>query len=90
MLVTAPGISQIDRGEWSSSWFWSFTPAALERLFAESFGKDNVLVEHHGNVFAATAFLQGLALEEVETAKLDHLDKSYPVIAAVRARKRSS
>lgn len=88
VLVTAPGISQIDRGEWGRSWFWSFTPAALERLFTECFGRDEVLVEHHGNVFAATAFLQGLAVGEVETAKLDHLDRSYPVIVAVRARKR--
>lgn len=87
VLVTAPGISQIDRGEWSKSWYWSFTPAALERLFGEVFGRDQVLVEHHGNVFAATAFLQGLALEEVDRARLDPLDKAYPVIVAVRARK---
>ena len=88
MLVTAPGISQIDRGEWGSSWFWSFTTAALERLFEECFGPDDVMVERHGNVFAATAFLQGLAVEEVDTAKLDPIDKSYPVIVAVRARKK--
>jgi glycosyltransferase involved in cell wall biosynthesis/SAM-dependent methyltransferase len=88
VLVTAPGISQIDRGEWGSSWFWSFTPASLERLFGETFGPDNVLTEHHGNVFAATAFLQGLAIEDVDTAKLDPLDRAYPVIVAVRARKR--
>ena len=87
VLVTAPGISQIDRGEWSSSWFWSFTPSSLQRLFADCFGAD-VLVEHHGNVFAATTFLQGLAVEEVDTKKLDPLDRSYPVIVAVRARKR--
>jgi glycosyltransferase involved in cell wall biosynthesis len=89
VLVTAPGISQIDRGEWGSSWFWSFTHTSLERVFAESFGRDEVLVEHHGNVFAATAFLQGLAVEEVDTAKLDPIDRSYPVLVAVRARKRS-
>jgi SAM-dependent methyltransferase len=87
-LVTAPGISQIDRGEWGASWYWSFTPAALERLFGEVFGRGEVLVEHHGNVFAATAFLQGLALEDVDMGKLDPLDKAYPVIVAVRARKR--
>jgi len=88
VLVTAPGISQIDRGEWGSSWFWSFTTESLSRLFHECFGPDDVIVEHYGNVFAATAFLQGLAVEEVDTAKLDPLDKSYQVIVAVRARKR--
>jgi SAM-dependent methyltransferase len=88
VLVTAPGISQVDRGEWGSSWFWSFTTESLSRLFAECFGADQVIVEHHGNVFAATAFLQGLAVEEVDTAKLDPLDKSYQVVVALRARKR--
>ncbi len=90
VLVTAPGISQIDRGEWGNSWFWSFTPAGLERLFTDCFGREDTIVEHHGNVFAATAFLQGLAVEEVETKKLDHIDRSYPVIVGVRARKRRS
>jgi glycosyltransferase involved in cell wall biosynthesis len=88
VLVTAPGISQIDRGEWGASWFWSFTTTSLKRLFAECFGPGGVLVEHHGNVFAATAFLQGVALEEVEASQLDPLDQAYPVIVAVRARKR--
>lgn len=88
VLVTAPGISQIDRGEWADSWFWSFTPLSLGRLFEVCFGREELLVEHHGNVFAATAFLQGLAVEEVDTAKLDPLDRAYPVIVAARARKR--
>ena len=30
VLVTAPGISQIDRGEWGASWFWSFTTTSLK------------------------------------------------------------
>ena len=46
------------------------------------------MVEYYGNVFAATAFLQGLAVEEVDTSKLAPLDKSYQVIVAVRARKK--
>ena len=87
VLVTAPGISQIDRGEWGSSWFWSFTTESLSRLFKECFRPADVMVEHYGNVFAATAFLQGLAVEEVDTSKLAPLDKSYQVIVAVRARK---
>ena len=87
VLVTVPGISQIDRGEWGASWFWSFTTESLSRLLGECFGPDDVLVEHHGNVFAATAFLQGLAVEEIDAAMLDPLDRSYQVIVAARARK---
>jgi SAM-dependent methyltransferase len=87
VLVTAPGISQIDRGEWGSTWYWSFTAAALGRLFGETFGERSVMIEEYGNVFAATAFLQGLAVEELDTADLAPLDRAYPVIIALRARK---
>ncbi len=87
VLLTVPGISQIDRGTWGDTWFWSFTPASAMRLFSEVFGADNVRVEAHGNVFAATVFLQGLAVEEIDTAKLQINDASYPVVVAVRAQK---
>lgn len=87
VLVTAPGISQIDGGQWRNSWFWSFTPLVLERLFAEVFAADAVLVEQYGNVFAATAFLQGLAVEDVDISDLEPIDPSYPVIVGVRATK---
>lgn len=87
VLLTVPGISQIDRGEWGAGWYWSFTRASIQRLFSEIFGDEAVRVEQHGNVFAATAFLHGLALAEVDTAKLDVVDEAYPVIVAVRARK---
>ena len=36
------------------------------------------MVEHYGNVFAATAFLQGLAVEEVDTSKLDAARQVIP------------
>src|SRR5262249_60367493 len=54
VLLTVPGISQIDRGAWGDTWFWSLTRASAFRLFSEVFGADNVHVEAHGNVFAAT------------------------------------
>ena len=87
LLLTVPGISQIDRGEWGESWFWSLTRQSALRLFADVFGAENVETETFGNVFAATAFLQGLALEEVDRSMLDVADKSYPVIVTVRARR---
>jgi glycosyltransferase involved in cell wall biosynthesis len=87
LLVTAPGISQIDRGEWGPTWFWSFTPIALERMFSEIFGREGVMVRQYGNVFAATAFLQGLAVEDVDIADLEPIDWPYPVIIGLRARR---
>jgi glycosyltransferase involved in cell wall biosynthesis len=87
LLLTVPGISQVDRGEWGDTWFWSLTRQSALRLFAEVFGAANVEVESHGNVFAATAFLQGLALEEVDQSMLDVADPAYPVVVTVRARR---
>jgi hypothetical protein len=80
--VTAPGISQLESVE---SWHWSLTPLSATRLFVDRFGPDNVTVESHGNVLAATAFLFGLAAEELTPKELDHRDRDYPVTIAVRA-----
>jgi hypothetical protein len=87
LLLTCPGVSQVDRGDWGATWFWSITRPAAERMFADVFGAANVVVEARGNVYAAVCFLEGLALEEVDAAKLEVLDVSYPVVVTVRARK---
>ena len=88
VLATIPGISQIDLHDGPDAWFWAMTQSAARRLFAEAFGPAAVEVEQHGNVLAATAFLQGLALDEVPHASLDIVDPLYPVITGVRAWKR--
>jgi glycosyltransferase involved in cell wall biosynthesis len=87
LLLTCPGISKVDTGEWASTWFWSITRRAAERMFGDVFGGVNVAVETRGNVYAAVCFLEGLALEEVDAAKLDVFDGAYPVIVTVRASK---
>jgi SAM-dependent methyltransferase len=87
LLLTSPGITSVDRGDWGPTWYWSLTAQSARRLFGEVFDPENVAVEAHGNVYAATCFIQGLALEEVDRLKLDHNDASYPVIVTVRARK---
>lgn len=88
VLVTLPGISQIDPDYSDGTWYWGFTAASASRLFREAFHGGSVSVESHGNVFAAVSFLHGVALEEVLPAKLLVQDASYPVIVTVRARKR--
>jgi glycosyltransferase involved in cell wall biosynthesis/SAM-dependent methyltransferase len=88
LLLTVPGISQIDRHEWADDWCWAFTPIAIRRLFGKVFAGDALAIEAHGNVFAAIAYLTGAALEEVDTAKLDVRDSAYPVIVTLRAEKR--
>jgi SAM-dependent methyltransferase len=88
LLLTVPGISQIDRGDWSKTWYWALTVASVTRLLTEQFGPAEVFVESHGNVFAAVAFLEGVALEETPREKLLVEDEAYPVIVAARARKK--
>lgn len=88
VLATVPGISQIDAQDGPDKWFWSMTQTACRLSFARVFPADAVTVETHGNVYAATAFLQGLALEELDRAKLDVVDPLYPVISTIRAVKR--
>jgi glycosyltransferase involved in cell wall biosynthesis/SAM-dependent methyltransferase len=84
-LVTLAGVAAVDSGQFAQ--YWSFCRPAAMRLFADVFGADNVQVEEFGNVYAATCFLQGLALEEVEPTWLDQLDAKYPILVAVRARR---
>lgn len=86
LLATVPGISQISRcdaeryGE-----YWRFTTDSLQRLFGPVFGTD-LEIESFGNVMAATAFLQGIALEDLpDMSLLDAKDPDYQMLLTVRA-----
>jgi peptidoglycan/xylan/chitin deacetylase (PgdA/CDA1 family) len=57
----------------------------LGRLLEETLTDCDLQVESHGNVLAASAFLYGLALEELNREELDHHDADYDVILTVRA-----
>jgi SAM-dependent methyltransferase len=86
LLLTVPGISQIspfDRDRWGEH--WRFMPQALVRLLAPRFVAARTEVRAHGNVLAATAFLQGLACEDLTGEELDHFDDRYPMLVTARA-----
>jgi glycosyltransferase involved in cell wall biosynthesis/SAM-dependent methyltransferase len=85
LLLTVPGVSQISQDPWRESWHWGFTSLAIRRLLEEAFPATLVDVEAHGNVLAATAFLQGIAVEELEPAELDHHDAQYEMLITARA-----
>lgn len=88
LLATVSGISQISRYD-AERWgdYWRFTSASVEKLFAPVFGAD-VEVQTYGNVLAATAFLQGVAVEDLPDATLlDRQDPDYQLIITVVARK---
>jgi len=90
LLATVPGISQISRydadryGE-----YWRFTTDSINKLFMPVFGEE-VEVVSFGNVLSSTAFLQGVALEELpDPSLLDKTDQDYPMIITIVARKKA-
>ncbi|MGX9147962.1 methyltransferase domain-containing protein [Mesorhizobium sp. 128a] len=85
VLATVPGITPIDAHDGPEKWFWAMTQSAARRLFEERFGRARVVTEQFGNVLAATAFLQGMAFEEIDRSDLDVVDPLYPVITGIRA-----
>ncbi|QHL89097.1 glycosyltransferase [Nibribacter ruber] len=87
LLLTVPGITPIDHGEWKETWYWAFTDKAVRKLLEETFPGGHLEISTYGNVFAASAFLYGLGLPEVAKEKLDVQDPHFQVIIAVRATK---
>lgn len=85
LLATFPGISQISIDEWSDSWYWAFTLHSAHRMFERVFPAGNVEIQSHGNVLTATAFLQGLAVDELDQKELDYSDPHYQTLLTVRA-----
>ena len=88
LLVTVPSITRTDRLLLSSD-YWRFTAATCTRLFGDVFGASNIEVRSRGNVLAATAFLNGMAREELSATDLDTEDPLFPVIVTTRAVKPS-
>lgn len=88
VLATMPGISQIvryDMDRWGD--YWRFTSLSARRLFECGFPGGDVQIEAHGNVLAATAFLQGLSSRDLRPDELDYRDPDYEVLITVRAAK---
>ncbi|AMM51710.1 glycosyl transferase family 2 [Rufibacter sp. DG15C] len=87
LLLTVPGITPIDHGEWKETWYWAFTDKAMRKLLEEAFPGGQIEITTYGNVFAASKFLYGLGLPEVPKEKLEEHDPHYQVIVAVKATK---
>ena len=84
-LVTVPALSPLCEDEWKASHYWLFTALAVERLLAAHFDRGRIDVATRGNLYAATAFLHGAAVEEVGRKKLGATDTNYPVTVTARA-----
>jgi glycosyltransferase involved in cell wall biosynthesis/peptidoglycan/xylan/chitin deacetylase (PgdA/CDA1 family) len=87
LLLTVPGISQMDYGEWAEDWHWSMTVHSVRRLLSERFPPESVEVESRGNVLSATAFLQGLSQQDIGDFGFQIDDPHYPLTVLARATK---
>ena len=85
LLLTAPGITPIDKGAWHDTWYWSFTDKGLHRLLTETFPAQLLEIHSFGNVFVASAFLYGMGISEVTASQLDSHDPQFQVINTVKA-----
>ena len=87
LLCTVSGISQISRYDmdrWGD--YWRFTDLSIRKLFESVFNKNNIEITTFGNALTATAFLQGLAVEDfTDTKTFDKHDLDYQITIAVRA-----
>jgi SAM-dependent methyltransferase len=83
LLATVPSVSRIAADEGDA--YWRFTVPSCTRLFAKSFGIENITVTNYGNVLTCVAFLQGMAYGELSQKELAKKDDGFPLIIAVRA-----
>jgi hypothetical protein len=88
LLATVAGISQISRYDmerWGD--YWRFTDASVKRLLEPVF-RGGLEIESFGNVLAATAFLQGVSVEDLpDRTLLDTYDQDYQLLISIVARK---
>ena len=87
LLATVAGgthpISIFDMEHWGD--YWRFTSLSARLLFREVFPEENLQVKTYGNVMAATAFINGLVVEDLSRVNLDYYDPNYEVVVVVRA-----
>ena len=85
LLTTVAGISKISRWDmerWGHA--WSFTTFSTQRLLEEAFPTADMQIQAWGNVLTASAFLYGMAAQELSPEELDAHDPDYQVIISAR------
>jgi SAM-dependent methyltransferase len=88
-LITVPGISPMfgdADGRWGHC--WSFTTHSFSRLLEDVFAEDTVTVSSCGNVLSTTAFLHGLASEDLKVSELEHRDPAFEMLVLATVVKR--
>lgn len=85
LLLTVPGVAPISLDAWRDSFYWRFTANSVQRLLVDAFEPASVEVLPLGNLYAATAFLHGAAVEELNRKKLKPVMPEYAIVIVARA-----
>jgi SAM-dependent methyltransferase len=88
LLLTVPSLQKVDFPRGASD-LWRWTPAGLERLLRRVVPEGEPEVRGYGNLLAATAWLMGLAAEELEPAELELFDPEFVLLSAARLVRRA-
>jgi hypothetical protein len=70
--------------------YWRLTVAGWREVAQRAWPGCDVSITAYGNVLAATAALQGLAVEELTRSELEAFDPRFPVLVCLRCRKREA
>ena len=84
LLLTVPTVQMIDTGLPD---LWRFTPAGMGKLVEHVCTGAEADVRGYGNALASSAFLLGLAAQELRRDHLRALDPAFPVVTCARVRK---
>lgn len=88
LLMTVPGISNLDPGEWGPTWHYSFTHHSVDLMCERALPNCDVERSSYGNVLTAMSFLHGLSAVELTEAELEDHHLEWSLIHSVRAVKR--
>ena len=91
LLMTGHGISPICCREDEDNWgeYWHFTTQSVKRLIIDTFESPTVEVCAFGNVFSTSAYLYGLASEELTNEELEYNDPRFELLVCARVVKAS-
>jgi hypothetical protein len=84
LLASVPAVARRDSDRPDED-FWRFSAAGFERRLRAAFDGDDVQVIARGNRDAVTAFLAGLAADDLERGALERDDPSAPLVVLARA-----
>jgi hypothetical protein len=86
LLISVPCLSRLDPVSGQGD-LWRFTPPGLSHLISRACPESEPECVAYGNLLCCTAFLMGLAAEELRDGELEYRDENFPLTACALVRK---